>query len=179
MARPRSVPLPSLPRHGFTLVELLVVVALLALLAGILLPVGLSVRRSALATMTQARFAQYATALEGFRQDYGYYPEFGGTLGGKSDPFYRILSGDPTENTHNPRNIRYYSFAEEEFAADGQLVDAFGNRNLRIAVDRDLDGTIPAGEFTGIPVEQDLHLPVALYSVPGPDNRPPEIRSWR
>ena len=177
--RDRLPPRPSRPfPPGLSLVELLVVIALLGLLAGILLPVGLSVRQSALETSTRARFVQYATALEQFRQDYGYYPDLGSTLGGKGDLFHRVLSGDGSERTHNPRNIRYHTFAADEFDADGQLVDAFGNGDLRIVVDGDLDGRLPAEEFAGIAVEEDLHLPVAIYSVPGPGNGPPTVRSW-
>jgi general secretion pathway protein G len=62
-------------QSGFTLVELLLVLTILAILAGIVLPkfsnVGLNARKTAAA----ADIATFKTALNMFEMDMGYYPK--------------------------------------------------------------------------------------------------------
>lgn len=64
------------PRRAFTLIELLTVVAILGILSAILLPTVTSARFSAKKAKTRAQFAQWAAAIESFRQEYGGYPTF-------------------------------------------------------------------------------------------------------
>jgi prepilin-type N-terminal cleavage/methylation domain-containing protein len=61
-------------RKGFTLVELLVVIGIIALLAGILLPAVNHMRRSAQITAEKADFQSIGTALEQYKSDFGDYP---------------------------------------------------------------------------------------------------------
>ncbi|MGD0463067.1 MAG: prepilin-type N-terminal cleavage/methylation domain-containing protein [Tepidisphaeraceae bacterium] len=61
-------------RKAFTLVELLVVIGIIALLAGILLPVLNHVRRTSQITGQKADFQTIATALEQYKADFGDYP---------------------------------------------------------------------------------------------------------
>ena len=74
------------PNHGrtetrkrcraFTLIELLTVIAIIGILAGILIPTVSGVRRSADKARTRVMFNQWAAAIEAFRSEYGYYPAF-------------------------------------------------------------------------------------------------------
>ncbi len=64
------------PRAAFTLIELLTVIAIIGVLAVIIIPSTSSARVAANKAKTRAQFGQWATAIEAFRQEYGYYPTF-------------------------------------------------------------------------------------------------------
>ena len=61
-------------RAGFTLVELLVVIIVLAILVGLLLPVIAGALRTAKNAAVQAEINQLAQALANFKATYGDYP---------------------------------------------------------------------------------------------------------
>jgi len=62
------------PRHGFTMTELMVVVAIIAVLAGILLTAMGGVRRRALSTQTESTMQEFAKACEAFQIEHNRYP---------------------------------------------------------------------------------------------------------
>jgi prepilin-type N-terminal cleavage/methylation domain-containing protein len=61
-------------RRGFTIVELLTSITIIALLIGLLLPSLAMIRRSAKEAAQKAQITTIETALDAFKQDYGDYP---------------------------------------------------------------------------------------------------------
>lgn len=70
----RSVVRPLRRRRGFSLVELLAVIAIVGILSAVLVPSVTSARAAAAKAQTRVRFNQWTNALESFRTEYGFYP---------------------------------------------------------------------------------------------------------
>ena len=148
MLRPAS-------KRAFTLIELLTVIAIIAILAAIIIPTVGGARNSAIRAKTKAQFGQWAAAMELYRQEYGFYPAI--TSGGKVDTtkFAPELSGrtlagtSVNENTAygNRKGLNFYALAIGDLDADGTtLVDAFGNTEIGVRVDTNRDGIINSAD---------------------------------
>ena len=61
-------------RRGFTMTELVVVIGVIAVLAGILLAAMGGVRRKALATTTLSTMTEFSKACDAFQLEHGRYP---------------------------------------------------------------------------------------------------------
>ncbi len=179
-------------RTGFTLIELITVIAVIAILAGLIIPAVSGVRKSVARSKTKSQFTQYILAYENFKAEYGYYPTMGATgnnfsIEGATRTFYDTLSGQPFTGTilhtyadnANKKRIQFYSFSDTEFDEGSVIVDAFGNPDINIIVDRNNDGIIPDNEIPAdIRPDEDLRAGVAIYSDPGNNPDYEWVKSW-
>lgn len=65
------------PRRAFTLIEILTVIAIIAVLAGITLGAARGVKQRAAMAQAKAELAVLSTALESYKRQYGDYPRTG------------------------------------------------------------------------------------------------------
>jgi prepilin-type N-terminal cleavage/methylation domain-containing protein len=159
---------PCVYAAGFTVIELLTVIAIIAMLAAILIPTVNSARVAANKTKTRVQFNQWAAAIAAFRSEYGYHPMFdtsGKVNGGTTTadhPFHDVLAarkrdgssltGGSPPATQNKKLISFYSFPQSDFTDAGSttpdlLCDAFGNTDIAVLVDRNLDGVINSLDY--------------------------------
>jgi prepilin-type N-terminal cleavage/methylation domain-containing protein len=140
---------------AFTLIELLTVIAIIGILAGIIIPTVGSVKKSANKSKTKVQFSQWASSIELFRQEYGYYPSV--ATSDKLDPtkFLAALTGKDysgaiaADLNGNKRKLSFYSVSDSELvknattgAVTNEIVDAFGNSQIAVYVDTNLDGIV-------------------------------------
>lgn len=146
---------------AFTLIELLTIIAVIGILAGILIPLASGVIKQARIAASKARLWQYITAIENFKAEYNYYPSvYGNGNNGNglidcatnSANFIEALSGRdnssgaPKSVGGNYRQIQFYSFSENEFQnqdyTTNRLSDPFNNIYIYVMIDVDGDGKI-------------------------------------
>jgi prepilin-type N-terminal cleavage/methylation domain-containing protein len=168
--------------RAFTLIELLCVLAIVGALCGLLFPGFASARRAASAAKTRALFAQWTAALEAFRGEYGFYPDFApdhlvnAGVSTTAHPFHDVLAGRHRDGSAltagetslqlNRRGIAFCTFSDTTFTTTKLLQDPSGRTAIAVLVDRDLDGVIMAGtDFTS--------LPAVDGATPGNEDFPP------
>ena len=142
----------NLDPRSFTLVELLVVVAIIFILAAFLFPAFTQIRKSMKITKAKADVHQLETALIAFRAEYGRWPDsppdeyiFDAYPDGTTDldgPAWRDLSTMLNGNRHpytgvpaapgswasnwNPRAIQFMEFDKKSVNTYGQFLDPWG-----------------------------------------------------
>ena len=107
-------------KHFFSLIELLVVIGIIILLAGITLACKSFAARRADQAKTIAIMTEFETALEAFKSDYGYYPvqKTAGDVDFSQDAWKLFVNTDT-----NKRNRPYM----EGITPTDKLEDAYGN----------------------------------------------------
>ena len=132
-------------RVGFTLVELLIVMAILAILGGLVTAAAQTARKRGSVTKAKAAIAAMETALQMYQLDLGGYPASG------NQPLVEALSTNPGgSDWHGP----YMEFKQEEITG-GEFMDPWGKPYVYTApgVHRtgtyDLYSTGPNGEGDG------------------------------
>ncbi len=112
---------------GFTMIELLAVIAIIGILAAILIPTMSKVRQSANNSRTRAMFSQWTTAIESFHQEYGYLPDFNSDPG---DWTYTNPTADGTLivrlNQHADRRQNFVEFLSGRMMDGSTLRDGWG-----------------------------------------------------
>jgi prepilin-type N-terminal cleavage/methylation domain-containing protein len=156
-------------RPGFTLVELLTVIAIIGILAAALFPAIGGIRKRARQSSAQTAFSQWASGIARYKQTYGFYPNIGGNYDPRADTlhdlgdatingrFVRALSGrqptgtrlsDPDRRLLNRNAEEFVGFSRDDyedpanFSDASRLVDRFGNRRIRVIFDTDNNTSI-------------------------------------
>ena len=191
---PRRLPQTSafVRRAAFTLVELLTVLAILGILAAVLVPVVGRAQEAARRAQVRAQLGQWVVAVEAFRSEYGYYPNFATTavppwpascrVNDVPGLFFQSLAGRredgaapdlPRALVANPRRLPLLTFGVDELTtgATPAVCDAFGNTDIVVLIDHDGDGVIalpdPMPSVAAAETGRQLTPPAAAF----PDGR--------
>ena len=170
-------------RHGFTLMELLIVIAMIALLIGIGYPTFISILEKARKTQAANEEQQIVAAVNGFYTDYGKYPLVtadtiiaGSTTPSNADLFYSLravalganapVNGIPAVN---PRAIVFIQPPISKTGTKGGIntttgiwYDPFGSP-YNVMIDGNYDNTL-ANPYTDQPGGATLYLGVIVWS---------------
>ncbi len=108
-------------RLGFTLIEILVVIAIIAVLASILLPALQKVQETAKKTKTSSLMQSFARACDEFALDHGRYPGLlpdsavdGTTITSAQNALLELMGGARAVNSQSPQTVldEYADFAD-------------------------------------------------------------------
>ena len=161
-------------KHNFTLVELLTVIAVIAILAGLILAAVNGAVKKAEMTKAKAAIVTLHNAIKQYESTYGRLPIASGVgaaplTTAQYQWLIQLLQGDSTianYTTYNPKNIR---FLEVQGNSPGVYQDPW-DQNLHVAFDHDYNGQID-GSSTGASIPglgSTIYYSVAIWSV-GPD----------
>ena len=152
-------------RTGFTLLEMLVVVAIIGMLVGLLLPAVQSVRNQARKTKARHDVDQLATAWLAYLEEYRRFP--GTAIVSTGSNAVNILSG--VTSPDNPRGVHFMEFV----ISATNFPDPWGHE-YSILLDSDYDNKVTH------PTLGVMSLSVAVWSWgrDGSNGTPDDVRNW-
>lgn len=148
---------PAAPAGAFTIMELLVVISIIIILAGLILGTSGYVQKKGARSRTEAEIAAMSAACESYKADNGVYPR-NPTSGGATDSLDARTMGDPV----NANAGQYKSASLILYRAIS------GDRNLDHLVNNadaslDIDGSSLSSPLTQPPTSYFAFKPNQLY----------------
>lgn len=167
-------------KNGFTLIEILAVIAIVGILAAIIVPVAGGAKETALKRRAAAEIQNIKVAAMQFYDDHRYMPWPGDPKVGEDEwttgaadqvPVMELLTGE------NAMRKLYLQIPEKSRGTGGQLVfnDPWG-QPYQIGMDRDLDGAVRVAG-TGVWDGQTVMEKVLVFS-PGPPGKNKPMKSF-
>lgn len=158
-------------RHSFTLIELLTVIAVIAILAGIMLPAINGAREKAKATKAKTEIKSLQMAIQQYETTYGYLPVAGSSDVAVVGTTYANLIGDLSSASGSTRtNPRNLCFLETQTV--NTYKDPWGN-DYCVFIDANYDRVINAAVGASSKPFWREHTPypdhdAASYALKGP-----------
>lgn len=140
-------------RNAFTLVELLIVIAIIAVMAGLLMPAVSKAQTTAKKASSKNFMSQMVMAIERYKADFGFYPDFLTEKdrvnlgdGNNTENLVKSLTGKNPNNSQlsnadrnkfNRTTQNYFTFDQNSLVKKGnawKIVDAFGNPNIYVCI---------------------------------------------
>lgn len=159
-----------LVKKAFTLVELMIVIAIIGVLASLLLPMVTGAQSATLKAKSKTMFSSISSGLTRYKDEYGFFPTFLAEKtrvnlddGKNSENMIKVLTGRNPDGSalssqdrmsFNKNKTRYVDLTDENVVERKdpktnvnawKIVDSFGNPNIYICVDGDGDGLIKTG----------------------------------
>ncbi|MDR3228831.1 MAG: prepilin-type N-terminal cleavage/methylation domain-containing protein [Puniceicoccales bacterium] len=158
----------SAPRHrsAFTLVEILLVVAIIAVLMALVAGAAMQVIRAAKKQKTVTMYSQWATALDSYKSSYGGYPNLGSGYNSAGDSSYLLDQSEVVENfvrALSARNIDGNELSDEQRKSLNRRLKnfcTFPNENYK-------DGNPENKLFTDHMDNTKIHIVLDTDSKPG------------
>ena len=178
MERLNPTPTNSKKSAAFTLVELLVVISIIVILAGLSFPAVNGALDSAKKTHAKSNAVQIAAAVSAYDMEYGKLPTNSTTL--VNSAFMKILTGADTAN--NSRGIVFLEAQEWKKGKGGTngagYCDPWSSNNLyAIALDTNYDNLVGVSTNGAASGSYDIMKKVGVWSV-YPTNSKYQVRSW-
>ncbi len=156
-------------RRGFTIIEILVVVSIIAILAGMIMPTFYFAKGRARTAAAQAEVKHLETAFKAYLDTYKVWPDtWPDALGNNDikDDMFKVLRGDKI-GSMNPQKIAFYEFknmtnypsSHEFFALDpwSDPSDPTSLKAYQALFDKDYDNKVTIGN-------KDIYRSVLVWS---------------
>ena len=148
---------------GFTLIEILVVIAILAILAGLVVSLAPAAAEKKIRSRAQALISELDLAIGSYRADLGFLPP-DNPGNPKRPPLYYELKGSVAD----PTSTRF-TMADNHFVVTAQLQTAFGIDGFANAAGSDAEVKDFYKSLTPKSYQEDSGIRYLVIPVPGPD----------